>query len=178
MQILQESRKVLDYFGFSPKMELFNRQTLRILVITFPGVILMWIYTFHVADSAQKLIESIFMVIVSTCVLLSFATMIPIRGKIFSLIESVGEFSGDDHRCNEPNREQSELQNLKRKKPTPKEILEKTNEFVEKYSRIGLFVLKYGFAPCVIFPKAFISFYIYLMTDLGNDAFDLPVPMW
>lgn len=61
---------------------------------------------------------------------------------------------------------------------TSKVILEKTNEFVEKYSKIGMFFMEYGVLPSFILPKATISFIIYFTTGLGNDAFDLPVPMW
>lgn len=62
--------------------------------------------------------------------------------------------------------------------PESKVICEKMNEFVETYSKIGMSVLKYVVVPSVIFPKVFISFFIYFTTDVGNDALDLPLPMW
>lgn len=62
--------------------------------------------------------------------------------------------------------------------PTSKTICEKTNKLVEKWCKIGFFVLKYVISSCFIFPKAIISFLIYFTTDLGNDSFDLPLPMW
>lgn len=57
-------------------------------------------------------------------------------------------------------------------------ILEETNEFVEKWTKIGVIATSYVAVPCIVAPKVLISFYVYFMTDSGNDAFDLPVPMW
>lgn len=62
--------------------------------------------------------------------------------------------------------------------PKSKEIWEKTNEFVEKSSKIGFHVLKYVFAPSYTLSKFFVSFFNYFTTDLGHDAFDLLLPMW
>lgn len=55
---------------------------------------------------------------------------------------------------------------------------EKTNEFIEKCIKITVRVVKYVLIPCFILPKVIISIFAYFMTDLGNDAFDLPFPMW
>lgn len=64
------------------------------------------------------------------------------------------------------------------KNPASEAIYEKTNQIVEKYSEIGIFALKNVIAPSFIHPKAIVSFFIYFYTDLGNDAFNLPIPMW
>lgn len=64
------------------------------------------------------------------------------------------------------------------KTPKSKAIFEKTNQLVEKYSKIGLFVIKNVIVPCFIFPKAIVSFFIYFTTNLGNDAFYLPASIW
>lgn len=64
------------------------------------------------------------------------------------------------------------------KNPKYKEICEKTNEFVEKWSRRGMFVMKYELIPCIVAPKVIVSFFMYFTTDAGNDAFELPIPMW
>lgn len=56
-------------------------------------------------------------------------------------------------------------------------ICKKTNEFVGKYSEIVMFIMKYVAGPCLICPKLFFSWYNYFTTDLGNDAFRLPLAM-
>lgn len=62
--------------------------------------------------------------------------------------------------------------------PTAKPIYEKTNQVVEKYSNIGIFAMKNVIVPSFLLTKAFVTFFIYFNTDLGNDAFTLPIPMW
>lgn len=57
-------------------------------------------------------------------------------------------------------------------------ILEETNEFIEKWSKIGLFFFKRMAIPCYILPKVAVSFFIYFTTDAGGDAFHLPFSMW
>lgn len=42
---------------------------------------------------------------------------------------------------------------------------------------IYIFMVKV-FVPCFVCPRAMISFYLYFSTDLGCDAFDLPIPTW
>lgn len=64
------------------------------------------------------------------------------------------------------------------KNPSLKLLYEKTNEKTEKWSKI-LFFLMVKFTPIAwLSPKVIISFYLYFTTDLGNDALELPSPMW
>lgn len=62
--------------------------------------------------------------------------------------------------------------------PASKAIFAKTNELVEKYSETVKFFLIHVAVPCLICPKLIISVFIYFTTDVGNDAFDLPLRMW
>ena len=54
----------------------------------------------------------------------------------------------------------------------------KINSIVEKWTKI----IHFGFIKCllnaVMTPKLFFSYYLYCATDLKNDAFDLPFPLW
>lgn len=52
------------------------------------------------------------------------------------------------------------------------------NRLVEKMSKaIHFAVIKLG-VPAFILPKAIFSYFIYFTTDIGNEAFVLPFPMW
>lgn len=62
--------------------------------------------------------------------------------------------------------------------PTSNAIYEETNRLVEKSTKNGFFILKYVIAPIFVLPKAIVCFSIYFTTDLGNNAFELPVPIW
>lgn len=61
---------------------------------------------------------------------------------------------------------------------TSNAVFGETNEIVEKCSKIGIYGMKCVFVSCTIFPKAIVSFFNYFTTAAGNDAFDLPLPMW
>lgn len=181
MQPFQEVQKSLHSIGFSTKLEPFNRRTLCILALCIPSLILTCIYPIHVADSAQQLIESIYVILVGTGTTLSFMSMMLVREKIFTLIECVEEHCNEiGSSFDQSNREQPEScnVNLKLKSPTSKEIFDNTNDFVEKWSRIGLIFMNRLVVLFVVCPRIIVSLFNYLATDLGNDAFDLAFPMW
>lgn len=64
------------------------------------------------------------------------------------------------------------------KYPASKAIFEKTNRFIEKLSKILLFLIMGVGLNCVILLQCIARFYIYFTTDLGGEAFVLPIPMW
>lgn len=59
-----------------------------------------------------------------------------------------------------------------------KAIYVEVNDRIEKWSQIVHFVLVNVSIPFLILPKYLVSFYLYYTTDMGNDAFELPLPMW
>lgn len=91
MQILQEVQRSLSSIGFNQKLEPFNRRIVSILVTVLPGFISVWVFLIHEADSAQEYMESIYIAVVSTGILLSFTSTISITKKLFSFIENIGE---------------------------------------------------------------------------------------
>lgn len=57
-------------------------------------------------------------------------------------------------------------------------MYKETKRFVEKVSTISFTLLVQLSPICFVFPKAIFCFWVYLTSDLGNDAFDLPFVMW
>lgn len=53
-----------------------------------------------------------------------------------------------------------------------------SNQLVEKLCEILHFVVVFITAPTVVLPKTVISLFTYYTTDIKDDAFDLPFPMW
>lgn len=49
---------------------------------------------------------------------------------------------------------------------------------VERLSRFIHIILLKVTVPCSIVPKFIVCFYLYFTTDKGNDAFELPFPIW
>lgn len=63
------------------------------------------------------------------------------------------------------------------KNPESKRIFDEAIEQVEKWSKI--MTLATILAPlCGVLSRAAPSIFFYFTTDLGNEAFALPVPMW
>lgn len=59
-----------------------------------------------------------------------------------------------------------------------KKIYEKANKLAEKLCEIVYFLCVTVSVPAFIFPKSMICFLKYFTTDLGNDAFELSLPVW
>lgn len=62
--------------------------------------------------------------------------------------------------------------------PTSREIYEKINKKVEKWTEVLYFGLFKVTVPAALLPNCLWSFYIYFSTDLGRDAFNVPFPIW
>lgn len=57
-------------------------------------------------------------------------------------------------------------------------MYEKTNRLTEKISKIMLFAIVYVSVPGFVLPTGIYCFFKYFTTDLGPDAFELPIPVW
>lgn len=62
--------------------------------------------------------------------------------------------------------------------PAPKAMYEKANRFIGKIIEVVNLVVVQFSAPCLILPKALVSYYLYFTTGFRSNAFDLPLPMW
>lgn len=186
MQTLLEVQQNFNWIGLSPKLNQLNHVVLRILILNFLGVFSLWIYLIHVPDSPQEYMESIFVVTASTGISLSYTSTIFIRKKLYLFFNGVNVFYSESKwNFDQLTREKYEFHKINSKlikigfkSSTSKATLSNTNKFVEKYSKIGMLFIKFVFTLGYISPKVIISFFIYFTTDAGNDAFNLPLPMW
>lgn len=62
--------------------------------------------------------------------------------------------------------------------PISEELFCKTNHQVEKCSEFIYFIVFKVSPPAYVLPKAFFSLFLYFTTDMGQDAFMLPLPTW
>lgn len=88
----EEVQKSFQSIGLDPKLEPFNRRILSILVITSLGIISVWIFLIHEADSAEEYMESTYVITVSTGVVLSFASTTLITKKLHSFYKAHEEY--------------------------------------------------------------------------------------
>lgn len=60
----------------------------------------------------------------------------------------------------------------------PRGIYEKSNQQVEKWSKIIHFAMAKMMVLCSVLPKFIVSLIDYFATDARDQAFVLPMPMW
>lgn len=64
------------------------------------------------------------------------------------------------------------------KYPSSKAIYSKSNQQAEKLCQIIHFAFTKVTIHCTMLPKFITSFVVYFTTDLGREAFELPLLMW
>lgn len=57
-------------------------------------------------------------------------------------------------------------------------MCQKVDHLIEQLSKIGYAIIARISLPVLVVPRAVYSFYQYFTTDLGNNAFELSLPMW
>lgn len=62
--------------------------------------------------------------------------------------------------------------------PASKGIYDEAIEQMENWTKILTFLLKKVVPLCGVLSRAIPSFFFYFVTDMGCEAFGLPVPMW
>lgn len=186
MQILQTLQKSFDSIGYSRDRAPFNRIVSTNLGRSVPAIIFMWMSLFREARTSQELMESIYFIVASMGNFYSCIATILTRNEMFSLIDCSNDlFNKSEYSFNRLNilKEFRHMwiyvtNELGLENPTSKAICRKTNHRVEKISKVCVFAMENVMVPCFIIPKTIRSFFIYFSTDLGRDAFDLPIPMW
>lgn len=184
MKSLQVYQKSIESLGLSRNRKPFNRQTFGIAIASVLVVILLWIFLLCEADSSQEYIESIFVINACTNIFISFASMILIADKLFAYFDGIDELL-DESKYNIFTTKKllsriviSKYIKIGLKISASKETYHKTNQLVEKICEIAFFALKYVGGAFFIVPKVAVSYFKYFTTDLGNDAFYLPIPIW
>lgn len=57
-------------------------------------------------------------------------------------------------------------------------IYENSNQLVEKWFNIFIRLVMFVTLPGLMFPTFIVSYFKYFTSDLGNDAFEMPYPIW
>lgn len=92
MQILQQVRKCFNAMGFSPELDIFDRNMLTLLVPPSLAITLMWLFLFHEADGAQEKVESFHITTVCSCGFVCFISTVLFRKEFFAFFEHFDEF--------------------------------------------------------------------------------------
>lgn len=183
MKIFQSTVEFLAIVGITPQSRSFNIRSLLALMAFAIIVILVCAFLFCEASNFKEYTESIYISSVSIAIFSTYSFVIWKKDNIFLFID-----------CWESIAVTSEYQSWKvrilwtksfcvqnilgSQNPASKIIYVKIIEKVEKWSRFIHIVLLYVTVPSFVLPKYVVSFYLFYTTDLGNDAFELPLPVW
>lgn len=77
-----------------------------------------------------------------------------------------------------PINEKLKFQILGSKHHGPKKIYVRTNCQVEKWCEIVYIIMIKSLPLIFTMPNVIVSFFNYFVIDLGNDSFELTIPMW
>lgn len=64
------------------------------------------------------------------------------------------------------------------KYPASKQMIEKTNQLVEKSCKTAYFIIVQVGVPSIILPRVVVSYFVFFTTDAGREAFELPFQAW
>lgn len=180
MKLFQSIQKCFSILGISSNQSRFNGRMVSAFIVFSLGVIISTISLFIGTKTFKEYTDEIYVACAAILFVILFTNMIRKMEKLFELIDSF-----------EMLVEKSELKfqvinliSTKIKKipgsehPESKVLYDEVNRLVEKCSEIAYFVMVKLTAVCIVLPKFGISMFVYLTTDLGYDAFELPFPAW
>lgn len=97
-KMYDEVQKSLYSIGFGPKLKPFNQQIVSILLPISLGVISLWIFLFHDAESAGEYVEAVCVITISGGTTLSVAITNFTTKKIFLFIKAHEEYLNESKR--------------------------------------------------------------------------------
>lgn len=150
-------------------------------------LISLFVYLIHVAVTVEEFMYSMYMSTASFFIFVGFTNTVFYTATLFNFIENFEATINESelfqkkfdlfHR-NSFNDRISKYSTLGSKHPSSRAIYIETNRKVEKLSEIADFIMVRVSLPGFILPKAVFCYFQYFTTDLGNDAFQLSLPMW
>lgn len=179
MKHYQEVQKGFEWLGFDLKLS--DHNILGTMVISLSGIISEWIFLLFEANSSQEYLESIYFITSSVGIFISYTSALLLKDKLLVFIDTVDRTinkSKFDNQLNFQINFSIFKMNLGLESSIAKAMYEEANQRFEKYTKIGMFLLTNVLVPCALLPKVIVSFFLYFNTDLGENAFYLPLPLW
>lgn len=154
------------------------------LILMVVNVLATGAYFFHGAESFDEYLQDIYLTVSLVVTLTMLIIKIVLMPKVFKLIENlngtIDESEYTLYTCQIRSSFWSNLIDyvLGVKNPVSKTIHNQTKQQIEKHFRRLDIILVKATPVCVTLPMFIISFVAYFTTDIGADAFELPVHMW
>lgn len=186
MKLFQTIRKNLAILYFkqneTDSYSLLIQQHLSCFSKSALSLISLFAYLIWVAETVNELMFSIFLSAASLFILVSFASSVFKTTALYDFFDhiesSVTKSKHISFDCIDLVVENTNLLYSMITGPQWKKTACKSNLIAEKWSKIAYFFLVRVSLPGLLMPEALFSFYQYFTTDLGNEAFELSLPMW
>lgn len=185
MKILQSVLKDLASMGYRANQSPFNIDTLVESLKYIMFITCECVYLCRFAGAPKDLAYSVIMATIGIVIFISFISTVLKMGIIFTFINGLEQIINDSELnlteyiwpCIEYDLKRlNSFLGLKYR--TAKQEFEKSNRLVHKWCKIAYVIIVQVCMPSLILPKAMYCFFLYFTTDLGNDAFELPIPTW
>lgn len=187
LQTIQRQFALLDIVPSNQTHRLSNKILLGFSSILC-SIVSQLMYIFRVASGIMDYMGCICSMFASINMFVSFAAIVSKRALIFQNLETIENLidSSKTVSC-------SVIHNfliwiefhsasinvfLGCKYPKSRKFFLKTNRQVERLSEISFMLQMKVFVQCFMLPKFIASIGLYFITDSGNDALQLPIPMW
>ena len=187
MKIFKTVQKHLASLGYIKNQSSLNIRQLSICFLSIVAIISLSLYLFCFANTQKEFMDSIFMTVSGVLVFISNLSTANKLTTIFIFIDRTEQVINESKFLHsfvslEMNLDKTYFLRPKKslglKYPKSKKMYKKTNRLVEKLCKIAYFIIVKVSAPCLAIPKALLSFFMYFTTDLGPNAFELPIPAW
>lgn len=190
MKIMETVRSQLNYVGMRShqaiKGHLFNIRNLTMLFILWMYIFCCTMYLIDGATNLKDFADCMYFNITGAATALNFAFINWKMAKIFRFMDNLEDIVNSSKCQIKMNLILFVVNSFIRyffsiglMNPTLKTIYRKTNEEIKKVHKILNFALVKSTPVCVTIPVFIASFVAYFTTDLGTEAFELPIPtMW
>lgn len=201
IRLLQANQKNLLIYGIGPHEKPFNKRNLLTLFSFSSCIFVSGAYFFFEAETFEQYTQSVYTTTALINVTLMFTIVVRNMRQFFDCVNQAEEIIDGSELLNEvyaylisiihiqscstfPKKVNSKLSSFLFQYikglvyPTSKAIYRKCNRFNEKTTKNIIFRSIYIAYPLVMIIMLVGIYCVYLTTDLGKDAFQLPFPVW
>lgn len=185
IEMFQTVRKKFAAIGFTPNQRQNNCWQFTVDQVIgvgklFMDAVLTGIYLYREANHIIEYIDCGFLLTLVVGATIVYINFVVKNNKMFNMLELIATEQNFSKWSNVRFPQVSVAKLLvflgANKNPAIRVKLEKTNRIVEELCEIFYFAAINVGVPCSVLPKVIMSYFIYITTDAGNAAFELPFP--
>ena len=179
MELFKTFRKNFAVFGITSNARpLHSREIISAFLMNCLTAILCWMFLFCVANTFIEYTIGIYIASALTVVAICFTIVVFQIQNIFEFIEECEQITQKGKKIYKQIVCRTTSFIFFFLEPESKAMYSEIDHQIEKWSQIVYIVIAKITPVCFISPIFIYSLVIYFTTDLGNDAFELPLTVW